>query len=660
MPAEELPPQYLAHTGGASPAGGSSTLDDKAALDFIDHVTHNADAVQGDVLSAILARNSGAEYLDRLGLSGCTDRDTFKRVTPLITYEDLQPDIQRIANGDKSPILSMHPVSEFLTSSGTSGGERKLMPTIEDEFERRSLLYSLLMPVMKQYVDGLDDGKGLYFLFVKSETKTPGGLLARPVLTSYYKSEWFRRQAEVAGNQYTSPVEAVLCQDVVQSMYSQLICGLLQRGEVVRVGAVFASGFLRAIRFLQERWPELVEDIRQGKLSSGIVRDAKLREVVEGVLSRGAGPAVAAEIEGECGKSNWQGIIKRLWPRAKYVDVIVTGSMAQYIPTLDFFAGGLPLVSTMYASSECYFGLNLKPLSPPSSVSYTLLPNLAYFEFLPLSEEPSPCKLVDLVEVQEGKEYELVITTYAGLYRYQVGDVLRVTGFHNKAPQFSFVCRKNVALSIDADKTDEDTLQRAIKAATSKHLDATACRLVEYTSYADLSSIPGHYVLYWELSCNVNALSSPTPTILADDNPNLLLPSSPLPDSSVFEDCCLAMEDCLDSVYRQGRVSDKSIGPLEIRLVKPGTFDALMDYCLARGASINQYKAPRCLKYAPLIDLLNSRVTHSFFSPKCPFWTPERSDWQLNGDANIDCTDICISSTQASCTQPHLQEEICV
>ena len=47
-------------------------------------------------------------------------------------------------------------------------------------------------------------------------------------------------------------------------------------------------------------------------------------------------------------------------------------------------------------------------------------------------------KLVDLVDVEVGKEYELVITTYAGLYHYCVGDIVRVTGFHNSAPQFHF------------------------------------------------------------------------------------------------------------------------------------------------------------------------------------------------------------------------------
>lgn len=68
-------------------------------------------------------------------------------------------------------------------------------------------------------------------------------------------------------------------------------------------------------------------------------------------------------IEAECGKVSWEGIINRLWPNAKYIEVIVTGAMAQYISTLDYYSNGLPLVCTMHASSECYFGLNLNPLS---------------------------------------------------------------------------------------------------------------------------------------------------------------------------------------------------------------------------------------------------------------------------------------------------------
>ncbi|GLT76686.1 hypothetical protein SLA2020_483310 [Shorea laevis] len=590
----------------SSPLGPPACEKDAKALQLIEEMTKNADFVQEKVLAEILTRNAHTEYLRRYELNGATDRATFKSKLPIITYEDLQPEIQRIANGDRSAILSAHPISEFLTSSGTSAGERKLMPTIQEELDRRQLLYSLLMPVMNLYVPGLDKGKGLYFLFVKSETRTPGGLLARPVLTSYYKSDHFKTRPYDPYNVYTSPNEAILCADSFQSMYTQMLCGLLERDQVLRVGAVFASGLLRAIRFLQLNWKQLAQDIEMGCLNSKVT-DPLVRECMGKILK--SDPELAEFVRGECSKENWEGIITRIWPNTKYLDVIVTGAMAQYIPTLDYYSGGLPMACTMYASSECYFGLNLNPMCKPSEVSYTIMPNMAYFEFLP--HEPnsagfatldSPPKLVDLVDVQVGKEYELVITTYAGLYRYRVGDILRVTGFHNSAPQFHFVRRKNVLLSIDSDKTDEAELQKAMENA-SQLLREYNTSVVEYTSYADTKTIPGHYVIYWEL--------------LVKDSANS-------PPSEVLNKCCLAMEESLNSVYRQGRVADNSIGPLEIRVVKNGTFEELMDYAISRGASINQYKVPRCVNFTPIMELLDSRVISTHFSPALPHWTPAR------------------------------------
>ena len=284
------------------------------------------------------------------------------------------------------------------------------------------------MPVMNQFVPGLDKGKGMYFLFIKSEAKTPGGLVARPVLTSFYKSNHFKERPYDPYTNYTSPNETILCPDSYQSMYSQMLCGLCQNKDVLRVGAVFASGFIRAIRFLEKHWPLLCSDIRTGSLNPQIT-DPSVREAVMRVLR--PDPGLADFIESECGRQIWQGIITRLWPNTKYVDVIVTGTMSQYIPTLDYYSNGLPLVCTMYASSECYFGVNLNPLCKPSEVSYTLIPTMAYFEFLPVHRnngvtnsitvpkslnEKEQQELVDLVDVKLGQEYELVVTTYAGKF----------------------------------------------------------------------------------------------------------------------------------------------------------------------------------------------------------------------------------------------------
>ncbi|KAK9108675.1 hypothetical protein Sjap_016735 [Stephania japonica] len=525
----------------SSALGPPACEKDAKALEFIQEMTKNADSVQEKVLAEILSRNAKTEYLERYKLDGATDRNNFKSKIPVITYEDLQPEIQRIANGDRSSILSAHPISEFLTS----------------------------------YVPGLDKGKGLYFLFVKSETKTPGGLLARPVLTSYYKSDHFKTRPYDPYTVYTSPNETILCPDSFQSMYAQMLCGLYYQKEVMRVGAVFASGLLRAIRFLQLHWEQLVNDLSTGTLNPKVT-DPSIRECLLQLLKPNR--ELATFISRECSGGQWEGIIPRIWPNTKYLDVIVTGAMAQYIPTLDYYSGGLPLACTMYASSECYFGLNLKPMCKPSEVSYTIMPNMAYFEFLPhdrsfpsttLTSDLHPPRLVDLADVEVGKEYELVITTYAGLCRYRVGDILRVTGFHNAAPQFHFVRRKNVLLSIDSDKTDEAELQNAVENA-SQLLEELETSVVEYTSYADTKTIPGHYVIYWEL--------------LVKD------PINKQPGDYVLSQCCLVMEECLNSVYRQCRVADNSIGPLEIRVVKSGTFEELMDYAISRGASINQYK----------------------------------------------------------------------
>lgn len=586
-----------------------SSVDEKSlnkALEFIEEMTKNTDSVQERVLSEILEQNAETEYLKRFGLNGATDRETFKSKVAVITYEDLLPDIQRIANGDRSPILSAHPISEFLTSSGTSAGERKLMPTIHQEMDRRQLLYSLLMPVMNQYVPDLDKGKALHFLFIKAETKTPSGLVARPVLTAYYKSEQFKKRPFDPYNVLTSPDEAILCPDSFQSMYTQMLCGLIMRHEVLRVGAVFASGLLRAIRFLQLNWAELVHDIETGTLNPKIT-DPSIKQCMSKILK--PNPELAKFVTKECSGDNWERIIPRIWPNTKYLEVIVTGAMAQYIPTLDYYSGNLPKPCTMYASSECYFGLNLKPMTEPNEVSYTIMPNMGYFEFLPHDDSSpitlsrdSPPKLVDLADVQIGKFYELVITTYSGFCRYRVGDILQVNGFHNSDPQFKFVRRKNVLLSIDSDKTDESELQKAIENASAL-LKEFKTSVVEYTSFAETKSIPGHYVIYWEL---------------------LMKDSSCPPTDEVLNQCCLVMEESLNSVYRQGRVADNSIGPLEIRVVKNGTFEELMDYAISRGASINQYKVPRCVSFTPIMELLDSRVVSVHFSPSLPHWTSER------------------------------------
>ncbi|KAG2558016.1 probable indole-3-acetic acid-amido synthetase GH3.13 [Panicum virgatum] len=598
--------------------------DGPASLQLIEDLTTHAGAIQRRVLREILAMNAGTDYLRRfLGPDDAAARGAdelaaaFKARVPVVEYEDVKPYIERIANGAPSSLISSKPITELLTSSGTSGGQPKLMPSTEEELDRKTFLYNLLIPVMNRHVAGLDEGRCMYLLFVKPEITTPSGLVARPVLTSYYKSRHFRERPDSPYARYTSPTAAILCPDSAQSMYAQLLCGLARRGEVLRVGAVFASAFLRAIKFLEGHWRALCEDLRAGRVDAARVADLACQEAVAAVVAR-PDPALADAVAAECAAApSWRGIVRRLWLRTKYIDVIVTGSMAQYIPLLEFYGGGLPLVSTMYASSECYFGINLRPLDRPEDVAYTLLPNMCYYEFVKVEkdgEEVRDGEVVDLVDVEIGAHYELVVTTFTGLYRYRVGDILQVSGFHNAAPQFRFVHRRNVVLSVDTDKTSEDDLLRAVTAA-KRLLAPLGAILSEYTAYADTASIPGHYVLFWELTP-----PPPPPPLRADDSCDAGAEAEAA--ARVMAACCAAVEAGLDAVYRRCRSRDRSVGPLEIRVVGPGAFDALMDLCVSHGSSVNQYKTPRCIKHPDAIAVLEARVVGRFFSDAVPHWEP--------------------------------------
>ncbi|KAJ0873409.1 putative GH3 family protein [Helianthus annuus] len=103
---------------------------------------------------------------------------------------------------------------------------------------------------LQRYVTGLDEGKAMFLYYVKAEMSTPCGLPARTVLTSYYKSKHFKGRSHDRYNDQTSPNEAILYDDNNQSMYCQLLSGMIHRQQVLRLGAVFASALLRAISFL--------------------------------------------------------------------------------------------------------------------------------------------------------------------------------------------------------------------------------------------------------------------------------------------------------------------------------------------------------------------------------------------------------------------------
>ncbi|XP_024539134.1 probable indole-3-acetic acid-amido synthetase GH3.1 [Selaginella moellendorffii] len=82
-------------------------MDPALSRDDIESKTKDAAAVQANLLSQMMELNGETEYLRRYG-------GRFDSLL-IIEYHDVADDIQRIANGDTSPILTAEPVVRFFT-----------------------------------------------------------------------------------------------------------------------------------------------------------------------------------------------------------------------------------------------------------------------------------------------------------------------------------------------------------------------------------------------------------------------------------------------------------------------------------------------------------------------------------------------------------------
>ncbi|CAH2036165.1 unnamed protein product [Thlaspi arvense] len=553
---------------------------------LLEDLTWNVKQIQDDLLKEILTLNAETEYIQNF-LHGSSAKELFKKNLPIVAYEDVKPYIDRVVNGEPSNIISAVPITNFFLSSGTSGGANKMIPSNNKFLEGYAFIIDLLEHVISKHVKGVEKGKGMLFFLTYLESKSPCGLPIAAGTSWYLKSDYFKNRPSNWYYSYTSPDEVMLGSNTKQNLYCHLLCGLVQRDEVVRIGSTFASGLVRAIKVLEDSWKELCLNIRSGHLSEWIT-DSGCRNSMSMVLGGQPRPELSDKIEKICSQKSWKGIVTKLWPQIKYIEAIVTGSMAKYVPTLKHYCNDLPLVSTIYASSETIFGLNIDPLCKPEDISYTLMPNLSYFEFIPMEGDSGD--VLDLADVKIGCSYQLLVTNLWGLYRMRIGDVVQVTGFHNKAPQFRFVRRENVVLGIETDQTNEEDLFKAVNRANLV-LDSSDLRLVDFTSYADISTSPGHYVIYLEVQDK------------NEDVKGLVL------REKIFLECCLAMEDSLDDEYKYGRCHG-SIGPLEIRVVTDGTFDALMELSTSKA----QYKTPTCITSEKALQVLETNVVARFFN----------------------------------------------
>uniref|UniRef100_A0A3N7I9B0 GH3 family protein n=1 Tax=Populus trichocarpa TaxID=3694 RepID=A0A3N7I9B0_POPTR len=541
-------------------------------IGWFEDISEKAGQVQTETLRRILDLNWGVEYLKKwLGDIDVRDMDAsaleslYTSLVPLASHADLEPFINRIADGDTAPLLTQQPIT---------------------------LLSLRVYPIR-------EGGRILEFIYSSKQFKTKGGLTVGTATTHYYASEEFKIKQEKTKCFTCSPPEVISGGDYKQSTYCHLLLGLYFGDQVEFITSTFAYSIVQAFRAFEDVWREICDDIKQGTLSERVLTLPKMRKAVLAIIS--PNPSLASRIEESCKELetlNWLGLITKLWPNAKYVYSIMTGSMQPYFKKLRHYAGGLALVSADYGSTESWIGANVDPYLPPEDVTFAVIPTFSYFEFMPLYRENQDCSSaiddfiedepVPLSKVKVGQEYEIVLTTFTGLYRCRLGDVVEVAGFHKGTPKLNFICRRKLILTINIDKNTEKDLQLVVEKGSQVLTSKGRAELVDFTSHAEVEKQPGHYIIYWEIKGEV--------------------------EEGILGECCKEMDASFaDHGYVVSRRTN-SIGPLELRVVKIGTFKKILDYFIGNGSALSQFKTPRCTSNQGILKILNGSTITRFFS----------------------------------------------
>ena len=110
-------------------------------------------------------------------------------------------------------------------------------------------------------------------------------------------------------------------------------------------------------------------------------------------------------------------------------------------------------------STECIVSFPLENVENGSVAAY----NSFFYEFIQVSDdklENRSSKLLD--ELELGERYCVVVTTNAGLYRYNTNDIVEVTGFYHKIPIVKFVGRINNFSDIVGEKLKNSFVEKQV------------------------------------------------------------------------------------------------------------------------------------------------------------------------------------------------------
>jgi hypothetical protein len=426
---------------------------------------------QHQVLTDLLRHNAASAFGAAHDLGKVKTLAEFKKAVPVGGYASHRPWIERAAAGERN-VLSAEAPRMFFTSSGTTGAHKKIPVT--PAFMRTTFFPFYLAawaPLVECFPEVLDRPDAVLNLKHDPLSAPPTVGSGRPHVGASQVDFGELFGEPLSAEPGTSAPWATLPVPVdpgahLEKMYLRLRLAVERD---VRLVIGINPAMIAALPYqLRLWWPRIVQEIRNG--------------TVGGRPFGGPNPARAAELD-RLGARHDPIRPAHVWPNLPALFCWTTGPATLYLPRLrEEYGAGVTVLPAPVAASEGPVGVALD--RHPSAGS--LVVNACVYEFVDADEDLGPeVSTMDPGELEPGREYQVVFSHVGGLYRYAVGDVVRVVDRVGGVPRVEYAGR---AIRSDAvgERLRDAQVVRALSAATAGtglELVNAACRVSDPPAY---------------------------------------------------------------------------------------------------------------------------------------------------------------------------------
>lgn len=405
-------------------------------------------------LQRIVTGNQATWFGEQHRFRQASSVEQFRRLTPLTTYDDYAPAIERIAAG-QAHVLTAEPVELLQPTSGTTSAEKLIPYTagLRREFQRAIRVW-----IGNLYAGRPTVRRGYAYWSISplayAQRSTAGGV---PIGFDDDASYLGTFERLLLWHTMAVPPAIAECDSLESAFYAALF--FLLRCPQLALISVWSPTFLSGmLQLLTAHAEQLCDDVAQGTISRNLPpslatpcpprpqRADQLRAIL---LSNSRSP-------------HW---VRDIWPGLAVVSCWTDGPSASYAAQLQQQLADIEVQPKGLLSTEAMVSIPL--LNQPGA---GLAIRSHFYEFQPVDNAGALPNEETLLahELRPSQQYRVVVTTSGGLYRYQTMDQVQVVGFYHQVPLLRFVGKGDRTSDLVGEKLNAAFVQSVLEQTFAK------------------------------------------------------------------------------------------------------------------------------------------------------------------------------------------------